>query len=179
MALATRQPPGLRALVLSGGFAANPVTNPLVKAKLSAARFLPGPLYRHVTLRFHARSLASPHDGDGQNTWSKAHSRALFLANTLWNSYVARAKAAFSADYRHRLSAIVVPTLVITPSYDRLIGEEAATVLVEGVADATEVVLDATGHMFRYSHPLTYASAIRDFLEARVEPTTARPYGAA
>ena len=105
LAFATRRPAGLRALVLSGGFAANPVTNPLVKAKLSAARFLPGALYRHVTLQFHARSLASPHDGDGQVPWSQADSRRLFLENTPWASYVARAKAAFSADYRERLGA--------------------------------------------------------------------------
>lgn len=46
IALATRQPSGLKALVLSGGFAANPITNPLTKLKLSAASFLPGGLYQ-------------------------------------------------------------------------------------------------------------------------------------
>lgn len=168
LAFATRRPPALRALVLSGGFAANPVTNPLVKAKISAARFLPGPLYRHVTLRFHSRSLASPHDGDGQHPWSEADSRRLFLENTPWESYVARAKAAFSADYHDRLGQITVPALVITPSYDRLIGEEAAKVLVEAIPLASEVVLERTGHMFRFSHPVTYAAAVRDFITTGV-----------
>ncbi len=173
MAFATRQPAGLRGLVLSGGFAANPVTNPLVKAKVSAARFLPGPLYRQVTLRFHTQSLASPHDHDGQVPWSQADSRALFMENTPWESYVARAKAAFSADYRDRLQAIEVPTLILTPSYDRLIGEDAAKVMLAGISDAHEVVLDGTGHMFRFSHPVTYADAVHDFLEARVVRRTA------
>ena len=169
LALATRQPAGLQALVLSGGFAANPVTNPLVKAKISAARFLPGALYRHVTLRFHARSLASPHDGHGQVPWAVKDSRRLFVENTPWASYVARAKAAFSADYRDRLRRIKVPTLILTPSYDRLIGEEAARTMVEAIPDAHEAVLQETGHMFRFSHPVTYANAVLDFIDAGVE----------
>lgn len=172
LAFATRRPAALRALVLSGGFAANPVTNPLVKAKVSAARFLPGGLYRQVTLRFHAQSLASPHDRDGQVPWSQADSRALFLENTPWESYVARAKAAFSADYRDRLQAVEVPTLILTPSYDHLIGEDAAKLMLAGIPDAQEVVLEDTGHMFRFSHPVTYARAVHDFLETRVEPRT-------
>ena len=49
LAFATRQPSGLRALVLSGGFAANPVRNPLLKARIRAARFFQGPLYRWIT----------------------------------------------------------------------------------------------------------------------------------
>jgi pimeloyl-ACP methyl ester carboxylesterase len=168
LAFATRRPTGLQALVLSGGFAVNPVTNPLVKAKLSAARFLPGPLYRHVTLRLHAQALASPHDRGGQVPWTQAHSRTLFLENTPWGSYVARAKAAFSADYRTRLHAIDVPTLILTPSHDRLIGADAAKTMVAGIPDAKEVVLDETGHMFRFSHPETYANAVSDFVDARV-----------
>jgi len=58
LALAVRRPRRLRGLVLSGGFAANPVDSPLLRAKVGAARFLPGPLYRQVTLRFHAAALA-------------------------------------------------------------------------------------------------------------------------
>lgn len=168
LGFATRRPTGLQALVLSGGFAADPVTNPFVKAKLSAARFLPGPLYRQVTLRFHARSLGSPHDRDGQVPWKQADSRGLFLENTPWESYVARAKAAFSADYRNRLHLIEVATLILTPSHDRLIGADAAQTIVAGIPDAKEVMLEETGHMFRFSHPKTYANAVREFVESRV-----------
>lgn len=168
LGLATRRPQGLRALVLSGGFAANPVTNPLVKAKISAARFLPGPLYRHATLHFHAQSLASPHDHEGEVPWSRADSLQLFRENTPWRSYVTRAKAAFSADYRHDLGNVAVPTLILTPSHDTLIGEDAAHVMTEGIPDAHEVVLERTGHMFRFSHPVTYAATIRDFITTRV-----------
>lgn len=167
LAFATRRPRGLQALVLSGGFAADPVDDPITKAKVRAARFLPGPLYRQLVLRFHAAALASPHDQDGQIAWTETDSRRLFLENTPHASYVARAKAAFSADYRDRLHQIEVPTLIITPSYDRLIGEDAARIMREGVPDATEVVLRGTGHMLRFSHPHDYAHTIRTFLADR------------
>lgn len=166
LAVAVRRPPQLRALVLSGGFATDPVTDPITRAKVSAARWLPGPLYRQLVLRFHAASLASPHDGDGQVPWTQADSRRLFLDHTPHAAYVNRAHAAFSADYRDRLHHIEVPTLILTPSHDELIGEQAATILRDGIPDAAEVVLPDTGHMFRFSHPVTYAAAIHDFLAA-------------
>jgi pimeloyl-ACP methyl ester carboxylesterase len=169
LALATRRPTGLRGLVLSGGFAANPVTSPLVRAKIGAARFLPGALYRHMTLRFHAASLASPHDNEGQRPLTRADFRKLFLENTPWRSYTARAHAAFSADYRDRLQRIEVPTLVITPSHDELIGPDAAQVMLDGIPEASEVVLERTGHMFRFTHPHTYAAAVESFVASRVD----------
>lgn len=174
LALATRRPPGLRGLVLSGGFAANPVDSPLVRAKLAAARYLPGPLYRHVTLRFHAASLSSPHDGEGQIALGRKDFRRLFLANTPWRSYTARTRAAFSADYRDRLGQVEVPTLIITPSHDELIGPGAAAAMLEGIPDASETVLAGTGHMFRFTHPDTYAEAVELFVSSRVSAAGAR-----
>lgn len=172
LALATRRPPGLHGLVLSGGFAADPVDSPLVQMKISAARFLPGPLYRQLTLRFHAASLSSPFDGEGDRPWDTAASRRFFLANTPWRAYVNRARAAFAADYVGRLGRINVPTLIITPEHDTLIGAQAAGILRDGIPDAREVVLERTGHMFRFSHPRRYSQAIADFLAEQVD---ARP----
>jgi pimeloyl-ACP methyl ester carboxylesterase len=172
LAFATRQPQGLKALILSGGFAANPVTNPFVKFRIKAARLFPGVLYRALTLRFHAASLASPHDKNGQIPWSKEASRKLFAQNTPYKSYIARAKAAFSANYLNRLGLINVPTLILTPSYDKLIGEKAARQMVDGIPDATEVELKNTGHMFRFTHPETYAAAIDNFLQKRVDSSS-------
>ncbi len=171
---AIRRPRGLVGLVLSGGFAAAPVENRLMRAKIRAARFFPGPLYRAITLRMHARSLASPYDQEGQVPWTVKDSRGLFLENTPFRSYVARARAAFSIDYRDRLDRVEVPTLVMTPSYDKLIGPQAARELVEGIPGAREAVLEDTGHMFRFSHPVTYAREIGAFLESdvRVESGT-------
>jgi len=163
IALATRQPRGLEALVLSGGFAADPITNPLTKLKLTAAAFLPGILYQQVTLRFHAQSLASPFDRAGQVSTSQAAIRNLFVQNTPRRSYLSRMKAAFSANYLDQLDRIQVPTLVLTPAYERLIGENAARQLVEGIPDAVEVILPNTGHMFRFTHPVSYASAFGIF----------------
>jgi hypothetical protein len=37
-----------------------------------------------------------------------------------------------------------------------------------GIADATEVVLARTGHMFRFTHPGRYSQAIEEFLVGRL-----------
>ena len=144
----------------------------MVRAKIGAARFLPGRLHRQITLRFHAASLASPHDREGQRPLDARDFRRLFLENTPWQSYTARAHAAFSADYRDRLYQIDVPTLIVTPSHDKLIGPDAAAVMIEGIPDATEVVLKRTGHMFRFTHSHTYAAAVESFVTSRVELTS-------
>jgi pimeloyl-ACP methyl ester carboxylesterase len=173
IALAARRPIGLRGLVISGGFAANPVTSRLGRAKISAARFLPGPLYRRLTLPLHAASLASPFDTEGEQPLSTRATADLFREHTPWRSYTARAKAAFSADYREQLGDISVPTLILTPEHDTLIGEEAAGILRGGIPDAVEHVLPRTGHMFRFTHPVTYSGHIRDFLNRRLSRTPA------
>ncbi len=174
LAVAVRQPGGLRGLVVSGGFASNPVTSRIGRAKIAAARFLPGPLYRELTLRLHAASLASPYDGEGDHPLSERDTADLFRKHTPWRSYTARAKAAFSADYRSRLAQIDVPTLVLTPEHDTLIGENAATILRRGIRDSVEHVLPRTGHMFRFTHPVAYSQHIADFLQTRVptKPST-------
>jgi pimeloyl-ACP methyl ester carboxylesterase len=166
--VAVRQRKNLRGLVLSGGFAANPVTSPLLKARIQASRVMPGALYEAVTLRFHAASLASPFDLEGQVPWPKSKSRDLFAENTPHASYVARARAAFSADYVDLLAKIQVPTLILTPEYDKLIGPEAARLMVDHIPDAREVVIPRTGHMFRFSHPETYAREVARFVNERV-----------
>jgi pimeloyl-ACP methyl ester carboxylesterase len=172
LAVAVRRPDGLRGLVVSGGFAANPVTSRIGRAKLSAARFLPGPLYRQLTLRLHAASLASPFDAEGDYPWSRRDSADLFRMHTPWRSYTARTKAAFSADYRSQLADIEVPTLILTPEQDTLIGEDAATILRRGIRDSVEHVIARTGHMFRFTHPVTYGQHIADFLQSRIPTTT-------
>lgn len=170
LALAIRRPQGLRALVLSGGFAANPIDSKPLKALARVMGKAPGPFYRHVTLRAHAHRLASPFDGEGQVPWSEARSRELFLASTPAASYGARVSAIFAADYVDVLGQVQVPTLILTPSHDVLIGENASKIMLAGIPDAREVVLPRTGHMFRFSHPATYAGAVKDFIAAL--PTT-------
>ena len=174
LAVAVRRPRGLHALVLSGGFAANPVDSWIDRAKIAASRYLPGPLYRSLTLRLHAAALASPHDAEGDHPLDAADFRRLFLANTPWRAYVNRAHAAFSADYRSQLDRVGVPTLIISPSHDELIGPDAADVMRTGIPQATEIVLHRTGHMFRFTHPETYAAAIEAFLVENDIGTTDR-----
>ena len=49
LAIATRRPPGLTALILSGGFAANPVRSPLLKARTKL--LVSSPAYSTACLR--------------------------------------------------------------------------------------------------------------------------------
>jgi pimeloyl-ACP methyl ester carboxylesterase len=181
LALATRRPQGLRALVLSGGFAANPVDSKPWKALMRVAAKARGPLYRQLTLRIHAHRLASPFDGEGQVPWSEARSRELFLANTPADSFGARVRAVLTADYVHVLGRVQVPTLILTPSHDVLIGEDASKIMLAGIPGARELVLPRTGHMFRFSHPAAYAAAVTDFLTAAlpVNAASAAPVSAA
>ncbi|MER7674334.1 alpha/beta hydrolase [Kitasatospora sp. NPDC096128] len=180
LALATRRPRGLRALVLSGGFAANPVDSKPWKALMRAIGKARGPFYRQLTLRAHAHRLASPFDGEGQVPWSEASSRELFLVNTPAVSFGARVRASLTADYVAVLGRVQVPTLILSPSHDVLIGEDASKTMLAGIPDSREVVLPRTGHMFRFSHPATYAAAVNDFLDtlATTAPTTRKDAGA-
>jgi pimeloyl-ACP methyl ester carboxylesterase len=164
LALAIRRPENLKALVISGGFASNPVTNPLLKARINAASFFPGFLYRALTLRLHASSLSSPYDKNGEITWTRKDSRELFAKNTPFKSYINRAKAALSADYLDKLKLINVPVLIITPSYDKLIGEKAAKQMLERISDVKETVMENSGHMLRFTHPGRYSQIIKKFL---------------
>jgi pimeloyl-ACP methyl ester carboxylesterase len=169
LALAVRQPAGLRGLVMSGGFAANPVSSPVWKNAMRVIGRLRGPLYRQLALRAHAHRLASPHDGEGQVPWNEAESRRLFLDNTPATSFGARVTAVLAADYTDRLNLVHVPTLILTPSHDVLIGDGAAKTLREGIRDAREIVLERTGHMFRFTHPETYARAVEAFVAEAVD----------
>lgn len=88
LAAAARQPTGLVGLVMSGGFAANPVDSLIIKLKARAAAFLPGPLYQHVVVPMHAKLLRSRFDVAGEGAWSVAKTVALFRAHTSWAGYV-------------------------------------------------------------------------------------------
>lgn len=164
LTLATRQPSGLVALVLSGGFAANPL--PRWKGIASqASRFAEGPLYRQGTLRFHAFQLASRFDAAAEVPLTQNDYRRLFIANTPRRSYTARVTSVIDFDVRDRLDRVIVPTLLLTPQDDKLVGEDAAKEMLAGIPDAREVVLPATGHMFRFTHPDLYGHTITDFLD--------------
>lgn len=165
IAVATRQPKGLKGLVLSGGFAKNPITSPLLKTLAALAPFFPGPFYRQTTLRLHAAQLASSLDKEGEIPWSTARSRAFFIEQTPHKAYVNRVRSIEKVDYTALLAKIDVPTLILTPEEDRLIGREAAGILLKGIQAAQEVVMPRAGHMFRFSHPGAYSLEVRKFLQ--------------
>ncbi|VWB47778.1 alpha/beta fold hydrolase [Burkholderia lata] len=165
IAVATRRPTGLKGLVLSGGFAKSPITSPLLKTLAALAPFFPGPFYRQTTLRVHAAQLASSFDRDGEISWSTGKTRALFIKETPHRAYVNRIRSIEKTDYTAQLKNIDVPTLILTPADDKLIGKEAAGILLDGIKHAQEVVMPRTGHMFRFSHPGAYSLEIRKFME--------------
>jgi pimeloyl-ACP methyl ester carboxylesterase len=167
LALAARQPKGLKALVLSGGFARAHVS-PLTVARIGAARLLGQPGYR-ITVKYHVDSLGSHFDPPG----TAAELRELFLSHTDARTFFRRGQAVLSADQRDRLPLIEVPTLVLTPEDDRLIGRAAATELVDGIPDAREVVLPGTGHLLRFTHEPEYAAAVDAFLAETAEEVAA------
>ena len=173
LTLATRRPASLVALVLSGGFAANPL--PRWKGIASrASRFAGGPLYRQGTLRFHAFQLASKFDAHAEIPLTQNDYRQLFIESTPRRSYTARVTSVIDFDVRDRLDRINVPTLLVTPQDDKLVGEDAAKEMLAGIPDAREVVLPTTGHMFRFTHPDLYGHTIADFIDDAI---TATPLG--
>jgi pimeloyl-ACP methyl ester carboxylesterase len=166
--VALRRPQSLVALVLSGGFASDPNTSVIGRIRAWFAQALPRGWYDRVTLRAHASALASPHDAGAEVPWSARESRALFLRHTPWESYVGRLRAVRTADYRDRLIEIDVPTLILTPAFDNLVGPKATAELRDGIRGSEEVVLEGTGHMFRFTHPRKYEAAVAHFIETRV-----------
>ncbi|WGS47939.1 alpha/beta hydrolase (plasmid) [Burkholderia sp. JSH-S8] len=165
IAVATRQPKGLKGLVLSGGFARSPITSPLLKMLTALVPFFPGPFYRQITLPIHAAQLASSFDKEGEIAWSTEKSRALFIRETPHKAYVNRMRSIRNTDYTALLKRIDVPTLILTPEEDKLIGKEAAGILLKGIKGSQEVIMPRTGHMFRFSHPGAYSLEVRRFLE--------------
>jgi pimeloyl-ACP methyl ester carboxylesterase len=164
LALAARQPAGLAGLVLSGGFAANPLPQwKGLAAKLS--KLANGALYRQGTLRFHAFQLGSRFDSTAEVPHTQDDFRALFVENTPRKSYTARVTSVTSFNMLDCLGRVDVPTLLITPADDRLVGAAAATEMLRGIRRSREIVLPRTGHMFRFTHPVLYSSTIRSFVD--------------
>lgn len=168
LAVATRQPARMRGLVMSGGFARNPLDSPLLKTLSALAPCFPGPFYRALTLRVHAAQLASSFDAAGEIPWSTGKTREFFARETPHRAYVNRMRAVARADYVDRLDRVAVPALILTPQEDRIIGKHAAGVMLQGIRRSREVVLAHTGHMFRFSHPALYAREVLRFAEGLV-----------
>jgi pimeloyl-ACP methyl ester carboxylesterase len=166
LTLAIRRPAGLSGLVLSGGFAANPL--PAWKGMAaSASRFADGPLYRQGTLRLHAYQLHSRFDTTAPVPHTQDDYRHLFIDNTPRDTYTARVTSVTHFDVRDQLGRVDVPTLLLTPEDDKLVGTQAAQEMLAGIPGATEIVLPHTGHMFRFTHPDQYGQAITAFIDQR------------
>ena len=164
LALATRNPQGLQGLIMSGGFAKNPVTSPVLKILSFLVPYFPGIFYRELTLRVHAYNLRSKFDIEGQIPWSQGKTKQFFTEWTPHKAYVNRVRAAEKCDYVSKLIQIKVPTLILTPEEDRIIGPEASQIMLKGIPNAVEQIIPRTGHMFRFSHPALYSKYIKEFI---------------
>lgn len=167
LALAERRPSRLKGLVLSGGFAKAHVSLQ-TKAQLAAGGIL-GQVGYALTVEFWVKGLSSRFDPPGTD----AELRKLFLEYSDAKTFVSRSKAVMEADLKPDLSRVDVPTLVLTPEDDRLIGAEAAEEMVTGIPNAREVVLPGTGHLLRFTHGHEYAAAVDEFLSSEVSGSVA------
>ncbi len=158
LVLAQRQPDGLKALVMSGGFAKADVTL-YTRLRVVAGQII-GQLGYPLTVKFHVKSLGSHFDPPGTD----AELRQLFLKHTDARTFIKRGTMVLNADLRPGLDRIKVPTLIITPQDDQLIGPESARELREGIPMAREEVLEGTGHLLRFTHEADYAATIDRFL---------------
>ena len=157
--LAERQPDRLKALVMSGGFAKADVTTS-TRLRLRLGKMLGQPGYG-LTVRFHVRSLSSHFDPPGTDE----ELRQLFLRHSDAKTFMKRGTLVLKADLRPGLGKVNVPTLILTPEDDRLIGPKSAQELKDGIKLATEEVLKGTGHLLRFTHETAYAEAVDRFLE--------------
>ena len=164
LALATRNPQGPQGLIMSGGFAKNPVTSTVLKILSFLVPYFPGIFYRELTLRVHAYNLRSKFDIEGQIPWSQGKTKQFFTEWTPHKAYVNRVRAAEKCDYVSKLIQIKVPTLILTPEEDRIIGPEASQIMLKGIPNAVEQIIPRTGHMFRFSHPALYSKYIKEFI---------------
>jgi pimeloyl-ACP methyl ester carboxylesterase len=120
-------------------------------------------------LGFHSWQLTSKFDATAEVPHTQRDYRQLFVENTPRASYTARVTSVIDFDVREHLHRVNVPTLLITPEDDKLVGEEAAEDVLAGIPQGHEIVLPATGHMFRFTHPRLYAQTITGFLD---DPST-------
>lgn len=164
--MAARRPIGLQAVVASGGFAANPVRQRLLRGMIRRAAHIPDFVYRPFVVPLHAWLLRSRFDSQGDRGWSMRATRELFWTHTPPHSYWARAQASLRFDLRDRVQRIAVPVLLLTPEDDKLIAA-AATAPLRDIPGVQEVTLCGTGHMLRYSHPRAYSREVARFLRGR------------
>ncbi len=162
LTLAQRQPRNLRALVMSGGFAKVDVSL-FTRFRVVAGKLL-GQIGYPISVYFHVRSLGSKFDPPG----TAAELRDLFLTHSDAKTFIARGEMILKADLRPGLTRVQVPTLILTPQDDRLIGPLAAKELIEGIPGAEERVLPHTGHLLRFTNENEYAAAVDEFLARRL-----------
>jgi len=167
LALAERQPAGLRALIMSGGFAKAHLSRATV-ARVVLAMLTGQPGYG-LTVKLHVRSLSSRFDAPG----TQAELRELFLTHSDNSTFVHRGLAVVRTDLRPGLGNVQVPTLILTPEEDNIIGPAAARELLGGIPDSEERVLQGTGHLLRFTREREYAAAIDDFPTRRLQVATA------
>lgn len=79
------------------------------------------------------------------------------------------ARVTFLSDHREEIKAINQPTLVVQCNDDVLVPPSVRTWLIDNMANANHVVLEATGHCPHISYPNETIDALLSFVRARVD----------
>lgn len=78
------------------------------------------------------------------------------------------AQATFFSDYRHALSSVQHPTLILQSAVDSLANVEVGRYTQSQILGSKMKVIDAEGHSLHMTHPVIVSEAILDFLHDRV-----------
>lgn len=154
------QPRRFPRATLQGGFARRPLA-PAEAALAQLARYWRGPMRR---LPFRAALMHLGHErtfaGQAPEVWD------YFLQRTGAPPMAAVARRALllhALDLRPLLAQIQQPILMVCGEQDRLVGRPHEEALLEGLPNATRVIVEGCGHLPYFSHPETLAGLLHQF----------------
>ncbi len=87
--------------------------------------------------------------------------------------FVPALRAILTFDFRHRLTEIRCPTLIVWGQHDMLVPHRDAGEFERLIPDSRKIVFDETGHMAMLERPQTFNDTLFDFL-AEVDSAPAR-----
>ncbi|WP_165064719.1 alpha/beta fold hydrolase [Marisediminicola senii] len=143
-------------------------------AYYNAAKILPERLgtrllENRAIVRLMSETMAKTRDR-ALRRWIHAEHRTFFSRFANRDVAVEAFHATVSTDVGAVASRITVPTLLVAARLDDITPVAAQYDLQKAIPDATLVVLEGVGHLIHYEVPAAAASAITDFLDARVRP---------
>jgi pimeloyl-ACP methyl ester carboxylesterase len=158
ISIAANAPPRLKALILCGTFASNPLPVFSPFAKL---------IGKAPAIRIPA-ALSAPwlYAGRGTPDLRRAHAKAMSLVTPL--AIRARVAAILAVDFRPLLHRVDVPILYMRALADRLVPVSAGQSILEVRPDAELAEIDAP-HFLLQTEPQACAAAVMSFIHRRTK----------